>query len=334
MSLDGPSSLSVHTARRVGRNGRAPSATFAGRRRRRRRVRGAPAGFGTRESCDDGPQAPRPASLVVRSPAVSVVESAMPAGDVPRWRVGRYNTGASMQIRVGFEMVYRCPQPTPMILTLSVHYSRVSDLLRPDHLVTSPSVPVSAYRDLFGNWCSRLVAPQGRFVLSTDALINDTGAPDVVASSVTQTSIEHLPESTLVYLLGSRYCETDQLSDIAWKLLRFGPDRLGARAGDLRFRASTHRVRLQARSQHDARPPLRPYNERQRRMSRLCASRRSVLPLHEYPGALLHRLSWRYRHARLRYAADGFRGVVRGLSRRRLVHVRSRATTRPASAVC
>jgi transglutaminase-like putative cysteine protease len=128
-----------------------------------------------------------------------------------------------MQIRVGFEMVYRCPQPTPMILTLSVHYSRVSDLLRPDHLVTSPSVPVSAYRDLFGNWCSRLVAPQGRFVLSTDALINDTGAPDVVASSVTQTSIEHLPESTLVYLLGSRYCETDQLSDIAWKRFGSGP---------------------------------------------------------------------------------------------------------------
>jgi transglutaminase-like putative cysteine protease len=128
-----------------------------------------------------------------------------------------------MQIRIGFEMVYRCPQPTPMILTLSVHYSRVSDLLRPDHLVTSPSVAVSAYRDLFGNWCSRLVAPQGRFVLSTDALINDTGAPDVVAPSVRQTSIEHLPESTLVYLLGSRYCETDQLSDIAWKRFDSGP---------------------------------------------------------------------------------------------------------------
>ena len=128
-----------------------------------------------------------------------------------------------MQIRVGFEMVYRCPQPTPMILTLSIHYSRVSDLLRPDHLVTSPSVPVSAYRDLFGNWCSRLVAPKGRFVLSTDALINDSGAPDVVAPSVTQTSIDHLPESTLVYLLGSRYCETDQLSDIAWKRFSSGP---------------------------------------------------------------------------------------------------------------
>ncbi len=128
-----------------------------------------------------------------------------------------------MQIRVGFEMVYQCPQPTPMILALSIHYSRASDLVRPDLLVTKPSVPIVAYRDLFGNWCSVLVAPAGRFVLSTDALINDTGALDVVAPWVKQTPIERLPESTLVYLLGSRYCETDQLSEIAWQRFGSGP---------------------------------------------------------------------------------------------------------------
>ena len=77
-----------------------------------------------------------------------------------------------MQIRVGFEMAYECPQPTPMILALSIHYSRAADLLRPDHLMTSPSVPVTAYRDMFGNWCSRLVAPEGRFVVSADALVH------------------------------------------------------------------------------------------------------------------------------------------------------------------
>jgi transglutaminase-like putative cysteine protease len=122
-----------------------------------------------------------------------------------------------MKFRVGFEMTYQCPQPTPMILALSIHYSRASDLVRPDHLLTNPSVPVAAYRDLFGNWCSRLVAPQGRFTLSTDAIVNDSGVPDVVAPWAMQTPVEHLPESTLLYLLGSRYCETDQLSEIAWK---------------------------------------------------------------------------------------------------------------------
>jgi transglutaminase-like putative cysteine protease len=128
-----------------------------------------------------------------------------------------------MQIRVGFEMAFQCPQPTPMVLALSIHYSRASDLVRPDHLVTIPSVPVTAYRDLFGNWCSRLVAPAGRFVLSTDALVNDSGAADVVAPWAMQTPVEMLPDPTLIYLLGSRYCETDRLSEIAWQRFGAGP---------------------------------------------------------------------------------------------------------------
>ena len=128
-----------------------------------------------------------------------------------------------MQIRVGFEMVYQFPGATPMILALSIHYSRAADLLRPDHLLTNPPVPVTAYRDLFGNWCSRLVAPPGLFVLSSDALVNDSGLPDVVAPYAMQTPVEQLPEETLVYLLGSRYCETDQLCGIAWQLFGNGP---------------------------------------------------------------------------------------------------------------
>ena len=66
-----------------------------------------------------------------------------------------------MQIRVGYELVYQCPQPTPMVVTLSIHYSRASDIVKPDHLLLSPSIPVTAYRDSFGNWCSRIVAPRG-----------------------------------------------------------------------------------------------------------------------------------------------------------------------------
>lgn len=128
-----------------------------------------------------------------------------------------------LQMRLGFEMVYDCPAPTPMILALSVHHSRAADLVRPDRLVTHPPVPVTAYHDMFGNWCSRIVAPPGRFVLSTDALINDSGLPDVVAPWAMQVPVEQLPEETLVYLLGSRYCETDQLSETAWQLFGHGP---------------------------------------------------------------------------------------------------------------
>lgn len=123
-----------------------------------------------------------------------------------------------MQIRVGYELVYQCPKPTPMVLTLSVHYSRVSDIVKPDHLLLQPSVPVSAYRDSFGNWCSRIVAPAGRLQLSADAIVRDAGQPDPVLPALQQRPIQSLPEETLLFLLGSRYCETDVLSETAWGL--------------------------------------------------------------------------------------------------------------------
>jgi transglutaminase-like putative cysteine protease len=128
-----------------------------------------------------------------------------------------------MQIRVGYELIYDCPQPTPMILTLNIHYTRVSDIVVPDHLVTSPSIPIVAYRDGFGNWCSRIVAPTGQIRLSTDAIVNDTGRPDEVAAAAQQIPVRSLPEETLVFLLGSRYCETDRLSEAAWDLFATSP---------------------------------------------------------------------------------------------------------------
>lgn len=130
-----------------------------------------------------------------------------------------------MQIRIGFELTYQCPQPTPMILMLNVHYSRASDIAIPDHIVTRPACRMTAYRDGFGNWCSRIVAPPGIFRISTDALVNDSGLPDAVEPNALQHAVEDLPAETLVYLLGSRYCETDRLSEMAWAM--FGQTPLG-----------------------------------------------------------------------------------------------------------
>jgi transglutaminase-like putative cysteine protease len=124
----------------------------------------------------------------------------------------------SMQIQVGFEIIYNCPRETPMILMVHVHYSRASDVVVPDQLASDPFVPVTGHRDFFGNWCSRIVAPVGRIRLSTNAVVRDLGNPDVVDHGAQQHDVKDLPEDTLIYLLGSRYCETDLLSDIAWSL--------------------------------------------------------------------------------------------------------------------
>jgi transglutaminase-like putative cysteine protease len=128
-----------------------------------------------------------------------------------------------MQIKVGYELVYDCPQPTPMILTLHIHYSRASTIVVPDHLVTNPVLPVTAYRDSFGNWCSRIVAPKGITLLTSSAVVNDSGEPDSVCPSAMQHAVQDLPEETLVFLLGSRYCETDVLSEVAWQLFGSSP---------------------------------------------------------------------------------------------------------------
>lgn len=130
-----------------------------------------------------------------------------------------------MKINVGYELVYSCPQPTPMLLTLNLHYTRASDVLLVDHIVTQPAVPITAYRDGFGNWVSRIVAPAGVIRITTNAMVNDSGVPRPVNMYAEQHPVEQLPSDTLIYLLGSRYCETDALSQLAWSL--FGQTPLG-----------------------------------------------------------------------------------------------------------
>jgi transglutaminase-like putative cysteine protease len=125
-----------------------------------------------------------------------------------------------MRILVGCEMTYDFEQVTPMIATLNVHSSRVSDMERPDFLVTSPSVPVEGYRDTFGNWCNRFVAPAGRFMLKTETVVRDSGQWDSSNPRAEQLPVKDLPSESLLFLLGSRYCETDLLSDTAWNLFR------------------------------------------------------------------------------------------------------------------
>ena len=130
-----------------------------------------------------------------------------------------------MHIRIGYELVYDCPQPTPMALMLNVHHSRAGDLVVPDRLVTDPPLPIHSYHDGFGNWCSRIVAPEGRTRLSASGIVNDSGEPDPVVPDALQHTIPDLPDDVLVFLLGSRYCETERLADIAWSL--FGQTPLG-----------------------------------------------------------------------------------------------------------
>src|ERR1700748_1884060 len=98
-----------------------------------------------------------------------------------------------MKIRVGYEMIYDFPQATPMIMVLGTHFTRASDVIVPDYLTTSPSVPITPYRDGFGNWCSRIVAPAGRLRLFADGVVHDSGRPDPVIGGARPHAVEELP---------------------------------------------------------------------------------------------------------------------------------------------
>jgi transglutaminase-like putative cysteine protease len=128
-----------------------------------------------------------------------------------------------MQIRAGYEIAYDCPQPTPVVLMLSVHPTRLPDLATPQRITFDPPVEARDYRDLHGNICTRITAPTGRITISSDFLITDSGFPDIVEPDAEQLPVQDLPDDVMIFLLGSRYCDTDHLSNTAWSLFGNGP---------------------------------------------------------------------------------------------------------------
>jgi transglutaminase-like putative cysteine protease len=123
-----------------------------------------------------------------------------------------------MLIRYGYDITVTCTQPTPMVCLLEIRDDREADIRSPEQVVTNPSVQTTTYSDLFGNTCRRFVAPAGDFSIWGDGTVEDSGLVDPADWSAGETPIAELPDDCLVYLLGSRYCETDRLSQIAWDM--------------------------------------------------------------------------------------------------------------------
>jgi transglutaminase-like putative cysteine protease len=129
-----------------------------------------------------------------------------------------------MLIRAGFDLTYRANAPTPMISLLSIRPERRTDLRTQHLLANDRSVAMDNYSDGFGNVCTRLRMPQGVTTLSCDFIIEDCGLPDPYRPSAIQHDVSHLPADVVQYLSGSRYCETDLLSNEAWRLFGHIPE--------------------------------------------------------------------------------------------------------------
>jgi transglutaminase-like putative cysteine protease len=123
-----------------------------------------------------------------------------------------------VEIRAGYDIAFQCFQDTPMTLMLSIEPAREKDLLTEHRIQFSSGVSSRDYVDMFGNTCTRIVAPPGLIEIRNEFLISDSGLPDEVAPNARQLEVGDLPDEVLVYLLGSRYCDTQKLSDLAWSL--------------------------------------------------------------------------------------------------------------------
>ena len=124
-----------------------------------------------------------------------------------------------MLIRIGFEAAFDFANPTPVLMMMHVHPSRAASLREPERLTVTPQVLVSDYADTYGNRCARAVAPAGRVVFQSDALVEDDGQPDRQDWNAVQHPVQDLPDEVLLFLLASRYCEVDsELENTAWSL--------------------------------------------------------------------------------------------------------------------
>ena len=122
-----------------------------------------------------------------------------------------------MLIQVGCELEFVFPEPTALILLLSLHPLRGPTIRQHEQLEVEPQVPLLQYFDQSGNRCHRAVVPSGSVKFRNSAIVEDCGLPDLQVPSAPQTNVQDLPQEVLQFLLGSRYCEVDsELNQLAW----------------------------------------------------------------------------------------------------------------------
>jgi transglutaminase-like putative cysteine protease len=121
-----------------------------------------------------------------------------------------------VQIRGGFKLAFDSSAYTPLLLMINVHPERQRDLLESECLTLFPQIPYTTYLDVFGNICTRLIAPPGRLSLWNRFVVADSGTPERLPIHERQYQVSELPNDVLIYLLGSRYCDTQRLTALAW----------------------------------------------------------------------------------------------------------------------
>jgi transglutaminase-like putative cysteine protease len=123
-----------------------------------------------------------------------------------------------MKLKIGCLLEYQAFQETPLILLLRPYDGLIQTTIY-EEFTLDPAVEMTQYKDLFGNYCHRLMTPTGKFVIDTTAIV-ETEEYTEVNPDANFTLIQNLPDHALLYLLPSRFCESDKLNNKAFNIIQ------------------------------------------------------------------------------------------------------------------
>jgi transglutaminase-like putative cysteine protease len=121
-----------------------------------------------------------------------------------------------MWLRATCQLAFSISVPTPFVLMLRPR-SGAQQWVAKEEYRLEPSVPVIEFTDEYGNLCQRLIAPAGSFEVYTSAEVMTADYCDQ-AFGAPFMEIQNLPDAVLIYLLPSRYCESDRFNQMAGEI--------------------------------------------------------------------------------------------------------------------
>ena len=128
-----------------------------------------------------------------------------------------------MLVRAGYEIRLACDVPVPLVMALSPHTDMTARLRGTPGVCVDGGEVLPHFVDGYGNRITRHVCPAGTTTLTSDFVVDLDRAADPQHPKARQHAIADLPDEVMTFLLASRYCDSDKLSDVAWKLFGSAP---------------------------------------------------------------------------------------------------------------
>jgi transglutaminase-like putative cysteine protease len=120
-------------------------------------------------------------------------------------------------VRVGCSLVYEVTGTASLLLNLKLHPNRNHAVLF-EAMTLGNNLPAEDYVDSHGNHVCRVTLAHGTNCFRHDAIVRVSSRPDNHDLPITTPQAAgDLPAGLLRYTLPSRYCDSDKLTDFAWR---------------------------------------------------------------------------------------------------------------------